>query len=69
MLYIAESPDLGKTVSRVTKYVIPEAEPIRTGNTMKWGDWVLSGCSTCRAGRSKWKIHTTEALIALAQEE
>jgi hypothetical protein len=67
-LYIAESPDLGKTVSQVTSYDIPEDEPIVKGNTIKVGPWVFSGCSTCRAGRSKWRSHTTDSLVALAAE-
>lgn len=68
-LFIAESRDLGKTVSRVTAYDVPTEEPKVNGNTMKWGPWVLSGCSTCRAGRSKWKTHTTDSLTALADVE
>lgn len=65
-LYIAESGDLGKTVSQVTSYEIPADEPLIRGNTIKVGPWVFSGCSTCRAGRSKWRSHSTDTLIALA---
>lgn len=68
-LYIAESRDLGKTVTRVTAYDIPTEEPVIRGNTMKWGAWVFSGCSTCRAGRSKWKTHSTDSLTALVDVE
>lgn len=68
-LYIAESRDLGKTISRVTTYPAPEGEPKVNGNTMKWGSFVFSGCSTCRAGRSKWKLHSTETLKALADTD
>jgi len=67
-LYIAESPDLGKTVRQVTAYPLPDEEPVVRGNTTKWGPWVFSGCSSCRAGRSKWKTHTTDTLIALAAD-
>jgi hypothetical protein len=65
-LYVAESRDLGRTVLQVTSYPIPEGEFKTSGNTMKWGEFVFSGCSTCRAGRSKWKSHTVEELVALA---
>lgn len=68
-LYVAESRDLGKTVSRVTAYDVPDEAPKVNGNTMKWGPWVFSGCSSCRAGRSKWKTHTVDDLAALVSDE
>ena len=68
LLYIAESPDLGKTVRQVTTYPIPEEAPIVRGNTTKWGPWVFSGCSSCRAGRSKWRSHSTDSLMAMADD-
>lgn len=68
-LYVAESRDLGKTVSRVTAYDVPTEEPKVNGNTMKWGPFVFSGCSTCRAGRSKWRTHSIESLTALVDVE
>lgn len=68
-LYIAESRDLGKTVSQVTSYEMPKGESKSTGNTMKWDQWVFSGCSSCRAGRSKWKSHSIDEMVAMAAED
>lgn len=68
-LYVAESRDLGKTVTRVTSYPVPTETRIDRGNTQKWGSFVFSGCSTCRAGRSKWKSHSVEELVAMADKD
>lgn len=63
-MYLAESRDKGRTVSRVSRYDLPEGSPTRPGRAAKWGPWSYSSCGCSNS----WRIHTREALAALVKE-
>lgn len=61
-LYIAESPDRGLTVSKVTKHPLPEGERRVTASTNgSWGNFSWSPCGCANS----WGRHTKASLIAL----
>lgn len=64
-LYVAESRDKGRTVTRVTSYPLPEGEPSRPGRAAKWGPWSYSSCGCA----NRWRIHTIDSLAELADKE
>lgn len=64
-LYIAESRDKGRTVTRVTSYPLPEGEPSRPGRAAKWGPWSYSSCGCA----NRWRTHTIDSLAKLADKE
>lgn len=64
-LYIAESRDKGRTVTRVTSYPLPEDKPSRPGRAAKWGPWTYSSCGCA----NRWRTHTTDSLAQLADKE
>lgn len=63
-LYIAESRDKGRTVTRVSEYEIPEDKPTRPGRAAKWGPWSYSSCGCA----NQWRRHSVESLVSLVGE-
>lgn len=62
-LYLAESPDKGWTIRRVTSYDLPEGAPSRPGRAATWAGWRWSSSCGCANRWSRW---TPAQLAAMA---
>lgn len=60
-LYVARGRQRGAEVMGVTKYPLPDGEPLIRGRTGSWGEWAWSGCGCS----SRWGQHTVAGIAQM----
>jgi hypothetical protein len=61
-IYVAASRNKGKDIDSVTRYALPDGEPIQTA--AKRGSWGPFSWSGCGCGNS-WGLHTRVKLVEI----